>query len=404
MSNIAKITVSAIALSAVVTVAFAQPGPAPDPSTPVGRGSIAFARGDFAEAERAFEEAVARTPDDAMALAGLARARLNNGQEDQAIELASKALAIAPNNPVAANTLNIAKMRKAAFAPDKFVIKRVDQSPVVIKFVRTDPLPVVSFTIGSKTVNFLIDTGGPNLTLSPALAQELGLPLEAGGQGTFAGGLQAQVRRTVVPKMQIGGIEISNVPAGVIGDGSTPNPFQTDGVIGTGFLMHFLSTLDYCRGELVLAPRTDSAKFQAQAQSAGDNIVRMWLVADHFIFARGHLNQAPEGLFLVDTGLAGAGLAPNKAALDEARIAIDMSNPKTGMGGGGPVQFVDFHASATLGKLTKSDVLGNYIIGNNPLGGMPFKTNGIISHSFFRQSRLSFDFDAMKLVTRTCGA
>jgi hypothetical protein len=72
------------------------------------------------------------------------------------------------------------------------------------------------------------------------------------------------------------------------------------------------------------------------------------------------------------------------------------------MGGGGPVQFVDFHASATLGKLTKNDVLGNYIIGGNALGGMPFKTNGIISHSFFRQSRLTFDFEAMKLVTQNC--
>jgi tetratricopeptide (TPR) repeat protein len=401
MRKTATICASAIAVSAVITCVFAQPGAGGGPPSP---GSTAFAQGQFEEAESAFEKAVAADPGDAAALAGLARARLNNGKEDEAIELARKALAIAPGNPVATNALNIAQARKTAFAPDRFVIKRTDQSPAIIKFVRTDPLPVVSLTIGSKTVNFLIDTGGPNLTLSPALAQELGLPLENAGQGTFAGGLQAQVRRTVVPKLQIGGIEISNVPAGVIGDGSSPNPFNTDGVIGTGFLMHFLSTLDYCRGELVLAPRADSAKFQAQAQSAGDNIVRMWLVTDHFIFAKGRLNQAPEGLFLVDTGLAGAGLAPNKAALDEAKIEIDTSKPKTGMGGGGPVQFVDFHASATLGKLTRNDVLGNYIMGANPLGGMPFKTNGIVSHSFFRQSRLTLDFDAMKLVTQNCAA
>lgn len=128
----------------------------------------------------------------------------------------------------------------------------------------------------------------------------------------------------------------------------------------------------------------------------------MWLVSDHFIFAKGRLSRGPEGLFLVDTGLAGAGLAPNKEALDAAGIAVDTSNPKTGMGGGGPVQFVDFRASASLGRLTRNDVLGNYIMGANPLGSMPFKTNGIISHSFFRQSRLTFDFDAMRLVTQNC--
>lgn len=404
MRHATKIYVSLMAVSAVITCAYAQSGSGGAPLAQSSPGSAAFAQGQFEEAESAYEKAVSTNPDDAMALAGLARARLNNGKEDQAIELANRALAIAPNNPVAMSTLNIAQARKAAFAPDRFVIKRSDQSTAVIKFIRTDPLPVVSLIIGSKTVNFLIDTGGPNIVLSPALAQELGLPLEEAGQGVFAGGLQARVRRTVVPKIQIGGIEISNVPAGVIGDGSTPNGFKTDGVIGTGFLMHFLSTLDYCRGELVLAPRADSAKFQAQAQAAGDNIVRMWLIGDHFIFARGRLNQAPEGLLFVDTGLAGAGLAPSKEALDEAKIAIDMSNPKTGMGGGGPVQFVDFRASATLGKLTRNDVLGNYIIGANPLGGMPFKTNGIISHSFFRQSRLTFDFEAMKLVTQNCAA
>jgi clan AA aspartic protease (TIGR02281 family) len=401
MRHIAKIYVSSIALTAAVTCAFAQPGPGGALSA--GSGGEAFARGDFEEAERAYEEAVARTPGDAMALVGLARARLNNGQEDKAIELAQKALAIASGNPVATSVLNIAQGRKAMFAPDRFVIKRLAPSPVV-KFLATDPLPVVSVTVGSKTANFLIDTGAPNIVVSAALAQELGLTVEDAGQGVFAGGRQAQVRRTMVPRLQIGSIEVSNVPATVLDTpGLSPGGLKTDGIIGTGFLMHFLSTLDYCRGELVLAPRTDSAKFEAQAQSAGDNIVRMWFVADHFIFARGRINQAPEGLFLVDTGLAGAGLAPNKEALDAAGIAIDTSNPKTGMGGGGPVQFVDFHASASLGKLSRSDVSGNYIMGANPLGGMPFKTNGIISHSFFRQSRLTFDFDAMKLVTQSCG-
>jgi tetratricopeptide (TPR) repeat protein len=400
MPKAAKIYVSLIAVSGVITCALAQPGPGGDSSP----GGTAFAQGQFAEAESAYEKAVAANPGDATALAGLARARLNNGKEDEAIELARKALAIAPGNPVATNTLAIAQGRKAAFAPDRFLIKGSDQSPAIVKFVRTDPLPVVTVTLGTKTVNFLIDTGAPNIVISPKLAQDLGLTLEDAGQGVFAGGKQAPVRRTMLPKMQIGSIEVSNVPAAVIGDGPAPGGGNTDGIIGTGFLMHFLSTLDYCRGELVLAPRADSAKFQAQAQAAGDNVVRMWFVLDHFIFARGRLNQAPEGLFLVDTGLAGAGLMPNRAALDEAGITLDTSNPKTGMGGGGPVQFVDFHASASLGKLARNDVLGNYIMGGNALGGMPFKTNGIISHSFFRQSRLTFDFDAMKLVTQNCPA
>ena len=135
--------------------------------------------------------------------------------------------------------------------------------------------------------------------------------------------------------------------------------------------------------------------------AAGANVVPIWLVGDHFIFARGKINRA-EGLFHIDTGLAGGGLTATKDMLDAAGIVPDESKAVTGMGGGGAVRIVPFRASATLGKLTRDDVPGVYSPDGNPYGMFPFKVAGVISHSFFRQSRLSFDFDAMKLVTESC--
>jgi hypothetical protein len=119
------------------------------------------------------------------------------------------------------------------------------------------------------------------------------------------------------------------------------------------------------------------------------------------MFARGKLNQA-DGLFLIDTGLAGGGLTATKATLDAAGVTVDESNTLTGQGGGGAVQFVPFRAAATLGNLTRSDLPGVYMASGNPLAVFPFRSSGAISHSFFRQSRLTFDFDAMKLVTESC--
>jgi hypothetical protein len=221
--------------------------------------------------------------------------------------------------------------------------------------------------------------------------------------GTYAGGRHAQVDHTVVPEIEIGGVRIRNVPAGVNASADRLNlpGVKLDGVIGTGLLMHFLSTIDYCGGKLVLAPRSGSAAFEARAAANGANVVPFWLVADHFMFARGKMNQA-DGLFYIDTGLAGGGLVASKATLDAAGVTVDESKTMSGVGGGGAVQFVPFRAAATLGNLTRSDLAGVYMPGADPLAALPFRSSGMISHSFFRQSRLTFDFEAMKLVTESC--
>jgi hypothetical protein len=384
-------TVCSIALAGAASPAFPQAVEAP--------GGAAFTEGRFAEAASAAEEAVAKDSNSAAALADLARIRLYQHRESEAAELAHKADALAPGSPIVAQVLAIAQVRAKAFASDSYQI----ENPTAVgtaQFVATDPLPVLQVTIGGRQANFLLDTGGPDIVLTQAFAETLGLPLTDAGVGVFAGGRQARVQRTVVPELEIGGVKIRNVPAGVNAGLQFPN-IQIDGIVGTGLLMHFLSTIDYCSGKLVLAPRSTSADFEQRAAAARANVVPIWLVGDHFIFARGKIDQA-EGLFHIDTGLAGGGLTATKDMLDAAGIVPDESKAATGIGGGGAVRIVPFRASATLGTLTREDVRGVYSPGGNPYGMFPFKVAGAISHSFFRQSRLTLDFDAMKLVTEGC--
>lgn len=360
-----------------------------------------FVQGRFAEAVPAYEQAVARAPNDAAAIAGLARMRLYEGQEDKAIELARKALALTPGHPVATAVLDVAESRRKALGPDLYQME-APTGPALIPFVITDPLPVVRVTIAGRQVNFLIDTGAPEIMIKQSLAEALGLPVTEAGEGVFAGGRRARVQRTMVPDLQIGSVRLRNVPAGVLPAGGLRLPgIEPDGIIGTGLLTHFLSTIDYCSGALVLAPRDSSAAFQARATASGANIVPLWLVGDHFNFARARLNQA-EALFHIDTGLAGGGLIATKEALDAAGIVPDESRAGTGMGGGGPVRFIPFRASATLGTLTRDDVVGIYTPEGNSAAIFPFKTGGAVSHGFFRQSRLTFDYSAMRIVTESC--
>ncbi len=377
----------------------AQPG-SPQGAGPPLPGDDLFAQGRFAEAAQVYEQAAAAAPDSGLALARLARMRLYQGRENEAIQIARKALELAPSNPIASATLNVATARQRNFGADLYQVE-APPGGTSVPFVITDPLPVVRVNIGGRQAEFLIDTGAPDIMLRKSFADALGLPLTDGGVGTFAGGQQAQVQRTVVPELELGGVRIRNVPAGVSAAEFQFPGVTIDGIIGTGLLMHFLSTIDYCDGELTLAARSDSAEFQTRAATAGANIVPFWFVGDHFVFSRGSLNDA-DGLFFIDTGLAGGGVTAPKATLDAAGITVDESNPTTGQGGGGAVQFVPFRASVTLGNLTRSDVPGIYILGGNAFAGFPFKSSGIISHSFFRESRLTFDFEAMNLVTESC--
>ena len=365
----------------------AQGPPAPASPGPATPGDAAFAQGRFEQAEAAYAGAIASNPALAGALAGLAR----------------KALAASPGQPVATGVMAIADQRRRAFGPERYQITG-PTAPATVPFVITDPLPVVKLRVGDREANFMIDTGAPDIMIKQSLADALGLKVTAAGEGVFAGGRRAPVQQTVVPELEIGGIRIRNVPAGVRpAQGGIALPgVEIDGIIGTGLLMHFLSTLDYCGGRLVLAPRRDSAAFEKRAASGQANIVPMWLVGDHFIFARGRLGQAPEAMFHIDTGLAGGGLTANKASLDAAGIMVDESQARTGMGGGGPVRIIPFRADATLGTLSRSNVVGIYSPDGDPMSIFPFRVGGQLSHGFFRQSRLTFDFDAMRLVTESC--
>ena len=359
------------------------------------------AAGDFGSAALAYESALKASPKDAGALAGLARVRLYENRVGEAIALAQQALALAPDSPVARATLTVAQQRKAAFAEDRYQVTGL-AAEAVIPFAATDPLPIVQVSVGGRQAEFLIDTGAPDVLVSVDLVSQLGLHPQAAGEGVFAGGKRAPVERTVVPELQIGSVRIANAPAGVMRGGLASPGHKIDGVIGTGLLMHFAPTLDYCAGRLVLRPRGGSAEVERAARRSGANVVPIWLAGDHFVLARARLKGGSERLFLVDTGLAGGGLTASKEVLDEAGVAIDPSAARTGMGGGGPVTFIPFRAGATLGSMTVEDVPGSYMPGGDATGIFPFKTAGVISHMFFRHSRLTFDFEAMRLITQAC--
>ncbi len=368
-------------------------------AAPAAAEDAAFASGDFAQAETHYAAALQKNEGDAAASAGLARIRLYQERLADARRLATQALAADPENALAKKVIAGVDGREASLAPGVYSIA-MPQQGATIPFVATDPLPVLKVEIGGRSVYFLIDTGAPDLAIDKDFAAELGLKSADAGQGTFAGGQHAAVLKSQLPEIAIGEVRVRGVPVVLMpvrGFALKPG-IRLDGIVGTGFLRHFLATLDYPHGALILRPRSDSAAFEADAARKGATVVPMWLTGDHFLFARARIGAGFEGLFNIDTGLAGAGMQATKATLDAAHIVLDESRAQTGQGGGGMVRSIPFRADASLGSLTVRGVDGIYTPDGDQFGIFPFQVGGTLSHGFFRQHALTFDFSAMRLV------
>lgn len=162
---------------------------------------------------------------------------------------------------------------------------------------------------------------------------------------------------------------------------------------------HFLATLDYPKGELVLRRRTPAVRAQFEREAAAQNATAQpfWLAGDHFMFAWGRVNGRPPVLLFVDTGLAGGGFVCSGQAARDFGIDLSETQTATGVGGAGPTRVTWFSVdSLSMGTVTGRNIWG-------ALGTLMFRASfgfdagGIVSHQFFRPYALTFDFDAMRL-------
>ncbi len=281
-----------------------------------------------------------------------------------------------------------------------------------IEFVILDPLPVVQVSVnGSKPVNFFIDTGGKEVILDNNFAQEVGAIIAGEVLLEYAGTKKGSTGYGKINTMSIGGMLVKNIPVSTIdlepSSLSIFNGLEISGVIGTRFLMHFLSTIDYKNKRLVLRKLTEDTykRFSNQISLSDSKEIPFYLVESHLIFARGSFNNQESKLFFVDTGLADAGFLSSKAILKKASISMDWSKAEIGAGGGGMVKGLNIEIDeVSLGsgdnKVVKRNVKGVVLekdlsIFNGQLG---FIVGGLVSHQIFREHSLTLDFNKMQLI------
>ena len=277
-----------------------------DYSATLQLGRIALLSNRLDYAQKWLEQAIALQPGDADVKVMLAEVFYRRDDFQQAaaslngVEVSTNKLIISQYP-----TLNVAKLE--SFKGQTPYEVQGDGQTTRLKFLKTDPLPLVSVRVNGDEVTFFIDTGGSEVALDTEFAKELGLPQFGEVQGTFSGGEHADVQQSRIESLTVGDWTIKNLPIVTLALRQLSEGLgvkRIDGCIGTNLLHHFLATLDFPHGELVLRRKTAKSLEQFAAASSGNSVaVPFWIASDHFMVGWGRVDTLPPALLFVDTGL-----------------------------------------------------------------------------------------------------
>jgi tetratricopeptide (TPR) repeat protein len=403
--------------------------------TPIESADRLFQMGEFAQAGEQYARIAADRPHDYSAILQLGRIALLSNRLDDAESWLKKAIGLRggeadpkimlaevyyrrddfekaaaslngidlSTDPLIVSqypTLNVAKLRSFKGQTPYQVLG--DGQMTRLKFLRTDPLPLVSVRVnGGAEVTFFIDTGGSEVALDTEFARELGVPQFGAVQGTFSGGQHAEVQQGRIESLTIGDWTVRNLPAAMLPLRQLSESLgarRIDGIIGTTLFYHFLATIDYPKGELVLR-RKDAASLEQFLASAGKSIaVPFWIASDHFMVGWGRVETLPPTLLFIDTGLASAGVKLAESVIKEAGIKLPEDKASSGAGGGGKLRIVPYVVHRlSFGQLQEDNVPGLYD-GPFPWESLfGFHLAGMVGHDFFKPHAVTFDFQNMKV-------
>ena len=373
-----------------------------DYSATLQLGRIALLSNRLDDAERWLKRAIELRPGDADPKVMLAEAYHRRDDFEKAVA-ALNGVDVGTNPLVAAQypTLNVAKLQ--SFKGQTPYEVHGDGQITRLKFLRTDPLPLITVRVnGGNEVTFFIDTGGSEVALDTDFAKELGVPLFGTVQGTFSGGQHAEVQQGRIESLTVGDWTVKNLPVAMLplrqlseGLGAK----QIDGIIGTTLFYHFLATLDFPHGELVLRRKNATNLEQVVAASGKSVAVPFWIASDHFMVGWGRVETLPPALLFVDTGLAGAGVKLAESVIKEAGIKLEEDKASAGAGGGGKLKIVPYVVHRlSFGKVQEENVAGLYD-GPFPWENLfGFHLAGMVGHDFFKPYAVTFDFENMKIL------
>ncbi len=306
-------------------------GHSDDPARLDTLGVALLRLGRISEARGLFERVLAARPGDAAASASLGKLALWADRTGEAESL----LVAAGDVEQARADLYAARLRRSEWASaaamseelgdegHKPLLEHLAESGGMkvtgdrarLLFERQWPAPLVKVRLNGATVVMLVDTGTPGVLIDRQAMVVHGVRPLRGQRLTAWDGTRVAVRNAVVQKLQIGDIQLENVPVGVLSLHKlsldvNPQATPVSGVIGMHVLRRFDVTFDYRKRRFELARLGSTAGapgIRVPFELWGENELTMW----------GAIQGGRRLAMTLATGLPGAGVGAPDVVFEE---------------------------------------------------------------------------------------
>jgi hypothetical protein len=352
-------------------------------------GKLALFADRLSEAESLLSVAVAAGTEPG-ALADLYATRLRRGEYARAAELA----------PQVNDQGRVPLLELLAEHPPYRVTAGPDEAKV--PWSKGYPIPLMRVKLNGRSVLMALDTGSRDLIVDQSFARSCGVKMLPLKSLVFWDGARIAVQNALVQRLELGGVHIEDLPAGVTGLRKwmlqvNPQSEPVAGVIGLGLLRNFTPTIDY-RGQALELRRP------GHPYPVGPNAIRLpfeiWGESELTVY--GSLNGGRRMALVFQSGVGGCGVAAPADVL--AEVGVKPGKLALAMRGAGSVLQGRPWAAVSIptvvvGPLVREKVAGwSGALDEAELWKHGVRRDAILSHDFFQGQRVTIDWAAHALV------
>ena len=373
------------------------------------------------EATKLFRRTLALAPADGAALAGLGKLALHADRAAEAESLL--ALADTTDGDVLGD-LYCARLRRgewlaaAATAPGinaggrVELLERMAETPplaltagpdqITLLWSSAYPTPLVRVKVEGQSVLMALDTGASGVLIDKSAARRLGVSPVGGDFTTLWLGGMNVVSGAMLKRVEISGMRLENVPAGIIDLKNwslmvNPQGERVAGVLGLSVLRRFTPTLDYDKNRLILrrpgvawtpGPKAQRVPFEVWGEDE--------------IMVSGTIGSGRRMAFIVQTGLPACGIAAPSEVFDEVGLkpggVAKLMKSMGSMLSGRPWTEVTAPA-VSVGPVLKNKVPGwSGAMDSGELWRHGIRRDAIVSGGFFKDRVITFDWARREIV------
>jgi predicted aspartyl protease/Tfp pilus assembly protein PilF len=408
-------------------------------------GQAILASGNFHDSVEEFRTALSISPDESLAVAGLAMVDFYENRLEPCIRGLRRAVSMSPDEPDFIFNLGQATARselykEAADAYERFLIiaPKTDadrrarirglidflrylgkqgslyvpagRNTTAVSFESFDNRPILTVRVNGQkdSLRFVLDSGSGMSVISDETAKRLGIrPVARGGLArAVGGGGKFEIVYGFLESLEIGEVRVENVPVYIrhFFDDKTP----VDGYLGLSMISKFITSVDYGERTFTLVRQRQSGSLDLLPTPPAADLapalnpppiakvveIPLRTTSSGFLSGEVYLEGLEKPLnFIIDTGASISVVSEKLAALEELSSFLTTTRMRV-FGAAGVAEDVKtmLLPSVMLGTFTRQQVNVAVLDLDSVNETAGFIQDGILGGNFLKHFRVSFDF------------